>query len=592
MVTSRIHLRKQRQGEHTIEPHNTQTPRFLNPTIQFVQQYLTDNNTDDGAKLLVPELVLAGQVLADYPEFERLEKKGFQRGPLIAGPNTIFSEDGAAVLSAIIGYPKIKISTRDDGTEISAISVTPLVKFSFDKLSASLLIYPPLPEHNGLSEANLDQLLKEAGLIYGIDQQTVIKAKQLLTEGKIEMSELLIAKGTPPGPGTDAHLSFALEIGPIAGLILEDGRIDFRERKVMVAVLQNQLIAAKIPAVPGSSGTNVLGEIIEPKTGKDITVKNYGDSTYSAETLQVRATRDGALSVTNNTIIKVSARQLINSDIDFKTGNAESNGCLSIKGSVQPGFKVTCGGDLEIGGSVMSAQISCGANCVIKGGITGKNSTVSVEGDTDIKFIEQGKLSAGGIVVIRKQAYFSPITSKADIRCHPESTIMGGSLIAAGHLTTGNVGTESSDPAVLAAGVDPERLQQYKDLQQKLKDAQNEIIEWLQMHGNARSRKVRKMEAAVDETKLHILQFNLIPGTELFSRNGTGSSRDEIEEINPIYHQGTDVDKIRLDIHGTAFEGTTILLGNRSLIINKPVTRRQFKLSADMKRIIALPLRG
>jgi len=394
-----------------------------------------------------------------------------------------------------------------------------------------------------------------------------------------------------PDKGSDSYLEYLLEIGPIAGRLMEGGTIDFRERRIMVGVKAEQVIARKIPAVPGAPGTNVLGEIIEPKNGNDIKITTRGDCEYSETTQEIKATKDGVLSVVNDQTIQVSSHHTVNSDVDFSTGNIQSEGCLVVRGSVQPGFIVECSGDLELGGSVMSAQVRCGSNGVIKGGITGKNSEVEIKGDADITFIEQGLLNAGGIVVIRKQAYFSQIKSKADIRCHPTSKIMGGSIVAAGHLTVGSVGSENSEPALLAAGVDAERLTLYNELKKELEHQQNEIIQWLQMHGRAKSRKVRKMERAVDETKMKLLTLNLIPGTEAHSRVGSGSSREEIEEQNPLYHAGIDVDEIRIDIHDNGYPGTRLLLGNRSMVLERIVSKRQFKLSSDMKRIIALPLR-
>jgi hypothetical protein len=112
------------------------------------------------------------------------------------------------------------------------------------------------------------------------------------------------------------------------------------------------------------------------------------------------------------------------------------------------------------------------------------------------------------------------------------------------------------------------------------------------MHGNTRSRKVRKMEANIDEARSQLLKLNLIPGTELYSRLGSGSSRDEMNEENPLYHAGLDVDQIRIDVHGTAHAGTKLMLGNRSLVLQQKIMKRQFKLSSDMKRIIAFPLRS
>ena len=539
---------------------------------------------------MVSELILKDQQLPDYPDFKQLSGKGYKKGELKAGNFTEFSNDGLTLHASVAGYPKITMHQENDNVT-PVVSITPLVNISFDKLYASLLIYPPLPERKALHADNLDELLQSSGLCYGIDQNAVEKAKQIIAAGKIEITEVPIAEGTLPGKGTDAHLVYALEVGPIAGLCLEDGSIDFRERKIMVGVKEDESIATKVPAVPGTPGKNVLGEVIEPKSGKDIKVKTVGDAHYSEESLEVKATKDGVLSIVKDSTIKVSSRQKIDGDIDFKTGNIDSKGSLTIQGSVQPGFRIKSSGDLKIGGSCMSAQVECEANCVIKGGVTGKSSEVIVSGDADIKFIEQSTLSAGGIVVIRSQSYFSQVSSQADIRCDSSSIIMGGSLIAAGNLTIGTVGSENSDAATLGAGIDPDRLKQYQQLQQSLSEQQNQLIQWIQLHGNAQSTKVRKMESEIDETRAQLIRFNLIPGTELFSRIGSGSSREEVEEQNPLYHAGLDVDTIRIDLTGSAYTGTRILLGNRSMVLQKEASKRQFKLSRDMKRIIALPLR-
>ena len=564
--------------------------QIIDPVYQFTQTYLAED-TGGGEKILLSELVLKGQQLAGYPDFEQLSSKGCKKGALKAGNLTQFSNDGLTLQASVAGYPKITMEQQEKDRVIPVVSIIPLVNISFDKLYATLLIYPPLPEGNSLGVQNLEELLQSSGVCHGIDQNALEKAKRIIAAGTVEITEVPIAEGTLPGEGINAHLVYAMEVGPIAGLRLEDGSIDFRERRIMVGVKEGEVVATKVPAVPGTPGMNVLGESIEPKTGKDIRIKTLGDAQYFEDNLTVKATRDGVLSIVKDSIIKVSSKQKIEGDIDFKTGNIDSQGCLTIQGSVQPGFKIKSVGDLNILGSIMSARVECEANCVIKGGITGKSSKVIVSGDADIKFIEQSSLTADGIVVIRSQSYFSQVSSKSDIRCNPTSITMGGSLIAAGNLTVGTVGSENSDPATLGAGIDPERLAQFQQLQQSLSDQQNQLIQWIQLRGNAQSRKVRKMEREIDEIRAQLIQLNLIPGTELFSRLGSGISRDEVEEQNPLYHAGLDVDTIRIDLTGTAYAGTTIMLGNRSLTLEKEVSKRQFKLSRVMKRIIALPLR-
>ena len=479
---------------------------------------------------------------------------------------------------------------RDDQVT-PVVSITPLVTISFDRLSASVQLNPPLPGQS-VQQYNLDELIASSGVQHGIDQAAVDKAKQLLSTGISEVVELPIATGSLPTEGTDAYLTYAIEVGPIAGLRLKDGSIDYRERRIMVGVKKGDLIGTKVPAVPGNPGANVLGETIEPRNGKDIRVLTLGSAEFSDTTQEIRATGDGILSIVKDTTIKVSPQQEIDGDVDFNIGNIDSQGCLSIKGDVQAGFTVKSGGDLKIHGNIMSATVECEANCVIGGGITGKGSVVNTTGDADIKFIEQSTLRAEGLIVIRSQSYFSTVTAGADLRCNPSSIVMGGSVIAGGNLSLGTVGSETSEPATVGAGIDPNRLSQYHQLQEDLTTKQNELIKWIQMQGNAQSRKVRKMENEIAEVKSQLNKFNLIPGTDLFSRLGSGTTRDEIDEENPLYHTGTDVATITIDLAGTAYPGTIILIGNRSLTLEKTVTKRQFKLSRDMKRIIALPLRG
>ncbi len=564
--------------------------RIVEPTLHFVRRQF--GGEDGRQPLLVPELVRPGQLLADYANPQPAGSDEPARMALQAGHHTDFTTDRSGIIATAFGYPKVEQLTGDGGTDQLLISLIPLIRISFDQLRAVLVIYPTIPGHAGLLTEDLPQILQEAGVHHGLDEAALAEARRLIRAGEPEIAEVAIAEGSLPGPGTDATLEFTMEIGPLPGRIHKDGSIDFRERRIMVGIERGQLIARKIPAVPGSPGRNVLGEEIEPKSGRDMTIFVQGDAVYQPTTLEVRALKNGVLSVINNNTIRVSAHQVVHGDVDYHTGNIESHGCLTVNGSIYPGFTVYSAGDLVIGGSVMSATVVTDANAVIKGGITGKSSQIRSGGDLDIKFIEQGTLDAGGLVVIRSQSYFSRVTSRADIRCHPASKVMGGTLIAAGHLSLGSVGTESSEPAVLGAGIDPERLALLEATQLELKEKQDELIHWLQLHGSGRSRKVRAMEKAIDETKLRLLTLNLIPGTGLYSRGGKGSSRDEIDEVSPLYHQGLDIDRIRIDVHGTAHTGSKLLLGNRSLILPQPVSRRQFKLSADLKRIISFPLRG
>lgn len=572
-----------------------QKKKILEPTYHFASQLIKIGEDYTSDKIPVSELVRAGQLLADYPNFQRFAARGFVKAPLEPGDNAEFTEDEQSILATVAGYPKIKKIRRKDSPDwISVLSIEPLIVVSPDNMTASLVIHPPLEDCHSLKNEDIEKMLAEESIVFGINNEAIADIRTFLAEDDQEFRKFVVARGQAVGESIDAYLRFDMEIGPIAGTILENGNIDFRERRIMVGVRGGQCIATKIPAVQGEPGINIYGEKTEAREGKDVKVEVVNEARFSPETLQVTALRDGVLSVVNDRVIKVLSHQTITGDVDYKTGNVESLNSISILGSVQPGFRVTTGGDLKISGSVMSATIISEGNLVVLGGTTGKNSTLQAKGDVDINFIEQGTLKCDGRAVVRKQTYYSSISSGSDIRCHESSIIMGGQLLAEGNISLGSVGSENCEPSLIAAGVIAERLLLLEQLKSSVVEQQDAIIQWIQRYtGSSRSKKVRQMEQQLADTKLQLLRLNLIPGTGKFSRAAGPDDTSQISTNNEDYSSegGIAIEDIKIDIHGTIFAGTVIRIGNRTLKLDKTVSNRQMKLHANGKRILAGPLK-
>lgn len=567
--------------------------KYLEPTFHFLTNLLKigDDYTTD--KIPVTELVNGGQLLADFPNFHRFAAKGFEKTPLEPGDFTQFSDDQDAIIATVPGYPRVtKIRRSDAPDPITVISVEPLFKISPNNMQVTLVIHPLLDEGHSLLNEDLEALMAEQKIVFGINQEAIQEANAFLQSGEKEYKSLIIARGQDVGNSSNAYLRYDMEIGPIAGKLLENGSIDFRERRIMVGVNAGQCIATKIPAIQGSPGINIYGEETLAPPGKDVKIDVLNDVKFSKETLQVTATKNGVLSIVNNNVIKVCSHQVLLGDIDFETGNVESMNCLTIRGSVQPGFKVLVSGDLEISGEVSSAKITCHGNMVVKGGITGKNSHLETSGDADINFIEQGTLKCGGMIVIRKQAYFSGISAGHDIRCQQSTKVMGGSLISEGNVTIGDVGSPNCAPAFIAAGVIAERVQHFNTLKTSIIDQQDAIIQWLQRyHGSSSSKKIKGMEKDLADTKLLLLRLNMIPGTGIYSKAGgpEDAKNDPSEEYDNS--GGIAVEKIRIDVTGTIFADTKIQIGNCAMVIDKTVSSRQFKLHPNKRSILSVALK-
>lgn len=565
--------------------------KLLEPTFHFVTSLMKIGEDYTTDKIPVTEFVKGGQLLANFPNFHRFAAKGYEKTPLEPGDYTRVADDDDGIVATVPGYPKVQKIRRKDVSElVTVVSIEPLLKISPDNMQVGLAIHPPLEAGRSLQQEDLEALLAEQKIVFGIDKEAIEEAQEFIQSGVKEFKHITIARGQQVGRSTDAYLRYEMEIGPIAGKVLEDGSIDFRERRIMVGVKAGQCIATKIPAVQGKPGVDIYGEETPAPQGKDIKIQLLNDVKFSRETMEVTAAKDGVLSIVNDNVIKVCAQQTIRGDIDYNTGNIESMNCVTINGNMQPGFKVTAAGDIVITGEVMSARISCQGNVVVKGGITGKNSHLEANGDADINFIEQGTLKCGGIAVVRKQSYYSNITAGGDICFHQSSIIMGGNIIAEGNIILGNVGSEQSRPALIAAGVIAERLAHFDSLKAKVVEQQEAIIQWLQLyHGSSTSKKVRNMEKELAETKLLLLRVNMIPGTELYSRAGGPENEQLPPGQAPNSGGGIPIEKIKIDVKGTIFTATRIQIGNCTMTLEKTVSGRTFKLHPNGKRIIVIP---
>lgn len=565
--------------------------KLLEPNILFIQERVTIGPEDRCEKITVSELVKKNQPILSWP---KSSDSTLKKRTIRTGRNVHFSEDGETVLASTVGYPRIDMIDEPEEDSAILISIVPLVRIADDMMTATLNFHPQTVNGFYPRSETLQELLSEANINFGIDQKALFKALKVLSEDNNDFHEIPIATGQPSVPGTNERLQFAIEIGPIAGKIMEDGSIDFRERKIMLGIKENTLIATRIPAIPGVPGINVCGQEIEPDGGEAIEFKISDDTSFSEETGEIRATQDGILSVINDCQIRVCAKQEIDGDVDYETGNIDSENCIFVKGSVQPGFIVKAVGDIEIRKEVMGATLESDGNIVVKGGITGKRSSITAKGDVDIYFIEQGKINAGGNVIVRKESYYSDISANGDIRYQPGTKLIGGNIVAGGQLSVADAGSINSPSPSLAAGVDIKRLELYNELKKNLEKQQDDIIKWLQLYGGSvKSKKIRGMQAQVDEIKMKLLRLNLIPGSSTFSRLGDMQDTMSPEaETESKKKKAIDISKIHIDIPGTVYAGTKLRIGNYDMTLTKTITNRRIKLKKNLKGVIAVPFKG
>jgi uncharacterized protein (DUF342 family) len=268
------------------------------------------------------------------------------------------------------------------GSDAAAAAAENSIEVTFGEraMQAFVAWSPPEP----VERTAVEYALSSAGVVFGVDADAIEEAAATPTS-----VPMLVANGLEPEPGVDAAITYFFRTGeerrgrPKA---LVDGRVDHRELGTIENVTEGQVLAAKTPARQARPGTNVLGEPVSGKDGKDILLRGGQNTELSEDELFLTATMDGQ-PVLDGTRVSVQPIVVISGDLDYSIGNINFQGSVKIGGNVLPGFSVKATQDIEVNGMVEGASLEAGGVVSVKGGVR-QQSVITAHGDVTLKFID------------------------------------------------------------------------------------------------------------------------------------------------------------------------------------------------------------
>ena len=221
----------------------------------------------------------------------------------------------------------------------------------------------------------------------------------------------------------------------------EDGTADMRDLGAQVTVDPEQPLLQKIPPSKGRPGFTVFGQELEAHDGEDRDFKP-GEGTRVSETDSnlIVADRTGMPSFNDNSVQVDDVMQLNN--VDVSTGHVKFKGSVIVSGNVSEGMKVTCSGDITVGGYVDSAELYADGNITVRKGCIGRllNSGETAEHDEDaddwIPDVST-KLVAGGSIWCA-YAQYSCLDSQNGV--HTDKQLTHCHVITKGQLAIGGEG--------------------------------------------------------------------------------------------------------------------------------------------------------
>lgn len=320
------------------------------------------------------------------------------------------------------------------------------------------------PDFGGvpLNKALVESNLREAGVDPACWDQAALQ--QLVNA--TSTVEYKIAKGIVPEAGTDSKF-----IALVNGVVkhppskVEHGKVNQYEVYDFVVVEPGTLLMRRVPATPGIDGMDVRGTTLPATAGKheSFTKDMHGVVRDDNDNNLLIAAMKGhpvvtATGVSLDEVLKLQSA-------DMRTGNVDFDGSIYVAGDASASVNLKATGDVIIKGSVAQAKIQADADILISGGAVNPEPhqdqmphaiCLEAGGNIEAKFVSGAQLKAGGHVMVKEYIGFSITEAGGQVlvgQSGGKGTIYGGSCHAYDAVLANRLGSKSSAPTLISAGL-------------------------------------------------------------------------------------------------------------------------------------------
>jgi uncharacterized protein (DUF342 family) len=257
---------------------------------------------------------------------------------------------------------------------------------------------------------------------------------------------VLLAEGLAPQlPRRDLRWHVQLET--------ERQSVDLRDVTQFVRARKGQVLCELLVAV-AEDGRDVFGDLVlcPPTAVADVALPAAGPGVaLSPDGLKLLAEQDGCVQLVAGAL---TVRRLyeVDGNVDYRVGNIDFDGRVTIKGDVLPGFNVKASGDVAITGMVENASIEAGQDVCIRGGVAGRdNSRLKAGGRIEARYLRALTAESGGSVSVVAECVDTQIACEGDMLAE-RGAIIGGSVRAGGDVRTNLLGSDMGVATSITAG--------------------------------------------------------------------------------------------------------------------------------------------
>lgn len=460
--------------------------------------------------------------------------------------------DFEAVKSAINSDNEKEIKKISNSNSLPPLDEEMVVEVSKNKMF--LVIYFNEPQNNGkiLSKDEIVDILNNQGIVYGVDYNGI---DDVLANKKYKY-KYLIARGVEAVNGKNGSLKFSFDVEKrnIKPKISEDGSVDFRNLNLIEIVKKGQILVTTIPPDEGTVGKNIYGVEIPNIKGKKATLPKGKNVIVSKDGQSLIADMDGQITYMDGKISIYSTYE-VPANVDNSTGNIDFVGNVIIRGNVLTGFTIKAGGNIEVYGVVEGAELEADGDIILYRGMQGVNRGVLIsKGSITAKYIENSSITARGSIQ-------SNAIMHSDVKCGDSVLVEGkkgllvGGIIRAGvEVSAKTIGSPMATTTEIEVGIDPEILEQYRNLKSDIEGVKNETQKMTQMIDTlTQIQKVGKMTPDKEQMLIKSLK------AKTFLKNKLESIQNELDSLEPKVQERMDG---RIKAFNVVYPGVKVSIGS------------------------------
>jgi uncharacterized protein (DUF342 family) len=251
---------------------------------------------------------------------------------------------------------------------------------------------------------------------------------------------VLIAEGLAPQLPV-RELRWHVDLG--AARAASTQTIDLHDVTRFVRVKAGQVLC-ELRVATAEDGRDVFGDLLmcPPTAVSDVSLPPVGtgvDCGPDGRTLVAK--HDGCVELVDGTLL-VRKLYEVDGNVDFKVGNIDFDGRVTIKGDVLPGFTVKASGEVAISGMVENGSIEAGSDVCIRGGVAGRQANhVKSGGRVEARYLRAIEVESRGDVVVGAECVDCQIVSDGAVTVE-KGTIIGGSVRAGGDVCASQLGSD------------------------------------------------------------------------------------------------------------------------------------------------------